>query len=264
MLSSPLGSLQRLFLAAVFTFSFWVSLSAPAATHYLMIQGDFSGGGMETYYWKLEYDPSLVQASYNGQWAMNKIFGDPVRVGTTSSYVSERVPGTGVRYTEFVGFGLFVDRFFVNDRSPATGNNLSWSSWYALGGYQGYDENDDEAFIPYGAGGGWYDEYGGQPNEWLPFEADEWISGNVGLGDRWLFDPSGTAGVSYDAWIYGEWGTPPTSLLASMATMENLNWGAIFSGVGFTVYASVVPEPGRVMLFMLAGMGMLLGRCRRR
>lgn len=199
-----------------------------ADTSYLTIQGPFGdGGAIETYKWKVLYEPGSLLYSID---LLNAVLGQAIDTGTTytdgfsSVYDLYRAGNAtqGASYIDFSGAGtsLFTLSFTINSKTVAM------------------DPTYDPGWNFYAAGGAY-------ANGTWTYSAD-------GLGTRALADGS------FDGWVFGA--TFPEAPITDTAAAGDNNPAA--GNFASATVVNTVPEPGSASLLVLGGIGLLLRRRR--
>lgn len=202
---------------------------ASGAVSYLLVQGPFGAGdAVETYKWKVNYDPGQL---VTGQDLLNVVFGIPADSGTNYTdgfggtnpyFVSSNGSQLGAGYINF-SFGPFLESFTIKGKKVAQSifYSPSWS---------------------YYNGGGVY------PNE-------NWFASDTGTGSRNLTNGS------FDGFVFGTDSGDPNYVPPAIVGTENSPQVTNFLSATL-IDISGAPEPGRTFL-LLIGAGSLVMRRRR-
>lgn len=250
--------LSSLLVTSLVALAIAVPTPLQAASSYFMIQGPLgAGGSYETYKFRVEYSsvlniPGFATEDNNSGFAMlAAIFGNGVN------------EPTGI-YSNSVGTvaapGAFLQSFQMAGGSPVA------SGIYPTGPQWGYF-----------ASGGTYVNTWADPVINGTYDPGIWTESKTGMTTRYLADGS------FDAWSFGvmtdtgeddEFGfdiyafAPPVDVTPTLGDFT----GALYAetkisadGLPYTVYRiTSVPEPGRMLLMLVALGGMVLVRRSRR
>lgn len=209
-----------------------------ADTSYLLVQGPFGAGdAVETYMWKVLYNPGSLTSS---QDLLNAVFGDPVNTGTThiDAYGTPRPYYTAgnatlaIGYQYIASFGSFLVESFTIAGKPVI-----------------IDGDGNPAWISYLAGGS-----GSPPPDYLPgnYANGAWTSSGDSLPGRTLADGS------FDGWVFGAAYPDPSPEIAGGTGVYAPNAANFASAT----VVNLVPEPGSTLLLAI-GLGGLIARRRR-
>jgi len=212
------------FVLSIFAALILVAGHSQAAVSYFMLMGDFDeSGSMQTYKWAVNYTSGTL---LTGKDLMDAIFGVPV-------------PGTG----DDEGLSIASNGDFT----------VKTSGDYLLSfSYQGQELADngfDESWWSYAALGSYSSTFQGET-----YEGDygaSWESAGSGFSGRSLVDGS------FDGWIFTPY-DPDT--FVPMFPITGTPTAADFSGPDTIVVN--IPEPGKGVLLILAGVCFVLRRKR--
>lgn len=219
-----------------------------AATSYLVVQGQFiPGGTVETYQWMVTYGSGSLGTGLD---LLKAVFGAPTL--DPSSYEDD-FGGSYQHYTSggstqgvvgYLNFGsseapsLFTESITIQGRKLAMNPayDPGWN-YYVAGG----SGNVDPTYNPDGL----YND----PSGW-EYSSDAIQTRNLADG-------------SMDGWVFGStFPEAPMEDTGDLPPPGSPRWSLVSTNGGVAVYALVVPEPGRALLF-LCGM-VSLGLRRRR
>jgi len=226
-------------------------------TSYLAIQGNF-GAGEQTLRWQVDYQAGSLTTGLD---LLMAVFGTPTSDGTYQDgfageyyYFSSTNGTNGAAYFDFnsdtetgpngtplADKSLFLESFTINGVTQAMVPDYSstWSN-YVSGGTGNMDPGNPDGI----------------------YDSGVWTYANEGI-TQYLLGAGSIFGWTLGA-LGDDMGTVPAS--ASYFTGPILSqFGGTTPGGTYTVYAlGAVPEPGRAMLLLMAGLAVCLRRSRNR